>query len=1120
MNSDSGKRNYWELLSDYYSRVANPGYSAKASRLPSFTRSLVINVVGLVVILGFILLVILTWHGITSTDKAARQEVTNSLTQATAKLNTLLLAAEMTASSAERVAQSLSVNETTVRPILEASLAAFEQRPELNYLGLVLSATGEYVNIERTAGGEVFLWHFPPADNASAVQTYRLERQGFNSYAAMPANGYDPRTRPFYKAAMNTHAEGAWIPAYQWIEHAGGEKPLWGLSYVKALRDELGAVVGVLDADFDLPALSRYLIKISAEYKTRLYVIEMGATPRLIGGPDIEREPQPLPPEFAAFTNFAEDSTVSKMSLHGESQWVAGRKLNLKGGNSWIVVSAKVTPVIESSLQKQLLQVLGMGAAIAVALAFISLRLAYRFGRPLQELERQLANSGKSSPETTSAKSTQACKGFRETQKLKSALENMAEAMHQQVLAQEQQLASAKLKSAIFDFSSAIIFSLDRDLNIIEWNNAAEKLFGIRRGDVFGKWVGDIVKTPDASIDWPAVTSAPDNRVYRFTGSKGVFDAELRVMHIQQDGREVYTFILNDITESKHLEQKLRRDLDYADAVLNSLPGVFYHYDESLRLVRWNNNFERTSGYSQSELANAEPMMFFAEEDQGLVKSRIAEVMEKGVSSVEVDYLLKDGSRVPYYFTGVRFEHAGNLGFVGVGTDITERKQAEQRIRYLALNDALTGLANRNQIEENIQQLIAGSAQGERNFTLLYIDLDRFKIVNGGYGHVFGNAVLKAVGEQLVSLVEADDVVARLSGDEYLVLIHSVQQPEQAANIAAGIIAKFHAPIKVQAQDIHLSINIGVSVYPMDGKTTDSLIDNAEIAMYKAKEQGSNTYQLYRPDMGHLSQHRIDLEIKLRSAIAEDQLRLVYQPKVNLTTGEITGCEALIRWQHPELGMVSPMHFIPIAEDSGLIVAIGDWVLRTACLQARAWIDAGLPPICVAVNISVRQFLQQDLVAWVARTLQATGLPPECLELELTESLIAQDIERVTDTISQLKEIGVKLSIDDFGTGYSSLSYLKSFRVDTLKIDQSFVRNMLTETEDATIVLAVIALAHSLKFKVIAEGVETEAHCRYLQAHGCDEMQGYYFSKPIAETEFAALLQSGHRLNITAPHED
>lgn len=1110
MNSRSGKRNYWGMLLNYYLGATKSAAPTRATPPPSFTKSLVINIVGLVVILGIVLLIILTWHGITSTDKAARQEVTDSLSQVTARLNTLLFAAEMTAGSAERVAQSLSVNETTLRPILEHSLAAFEQRPELNYLGLVLSSTGEYVNIERTAKGEIFLWHFPSADSATKfVKKFRLEPKGFSLSETLPTSGYDPRTRPFYKAALHTQAEGAWIPAYQWIEHARQTKPLWGLSYVKALKDEFGTVTGVLDADFDLTALSRYLKALSAEYNTRLYVIELGASPRMIGGPEIEREPQEIPRAFLSFTTLPGDSYITKMSLNGERQWVASHRIHLKGGASWMIISSKITPVIQSSLQRQLLQVIAMGAAIALALVLISLRMAYRFGKPLAELESQLVNSGQSPTETSPSR------GFRETQKLRTALEGMADAMHQKVLAQEQQLASVKLKNAILDFTSVTIFGLDHDLKIIEWNAAAERLFGIKREDVFGRWIGDIVKAPEGLTDWAKLLSSPDSNVLQLMGMKGVFDAELRVMRFHQEGREIYTVILNDITESKRLEQKLRQDLDYADAVLNSLPGVFYHYDESLRLVRWNSNFEQTSGYSHSELAGADPMMFFADEDKTLVQTRILEVMEKGESSVEVDYLLRDGRRIPYFFTGVRFEHAGNLGFVGVGTDITERKQAEQRIRYLALNDALTGLPNRNQIEENIQQAIALAGQGERIFSLLYVDLDRFKVVNGGYGHLFGNAVLKAVGEQLVSLVQVDDVVARLGGDEYLILIQSIQQPAEAASIAANIIEYFNQPIKVQNQDIHLSINIGISVYPLDSETADSLIDHAEIAMYKAKELGNNTYQLFSPDMGLKTQHRIDLEIKLRNAIAENQLHLVYQPKVSLKSGEISGCEALIRWTHPELGMVSPMHFIPIAEDSGLIVGIGDWVLRTACLQGRAWIEAGLAPTCIAVNISVRQFLQQDMVTWVARTLQETGLPPECLELELTESLIAQDIERVTETINQLKEIGVKLSIDDFGTGYSSLSYLKSFRVDTLKIDQSFVRNMLTETEDATIVLAVIALAHSLKFKVIAEGVETEEHCKYLKMHGCDEMQGYYFSKPIPATAFSALLHSGHNLDIS-----
>ena len=1128
---DSGKRNDGGgILSSDFSL---PEFSSPAGTnpAPSFTRSLVINVVGLVVILGLVLLTILTWHGMTSTDQAARREITSSLTQATARLNTLLLATEMTAESAERAARSLSVHTSTLRPILENSLAALEQRPELSYLGLVLSATGEYVNIERTAAGEIFLWHFPAPGSASQyIQTFRLEPNGFNLSDSLPTNGYDPRTRPFYQAALNTTAEGAWLPAYQWIEHVYQEKALWGLSYVQALRDASGAVIGVLDADFDLPALKRFLDGLSSEYGARLYVIELGETPRMLGAPDIEREPHAIPAEFSALSRLSDDTYtadtyVSKMSLNGEKQWVAARRIHLKGGQSWLVVASRVTPVIESSLQRQLLQVVGMGTAIALALVLVSLRMAHRFGKPLAELESHLVSHGETLTEASAPSPDLPSKGFRETQKLRVALEGMADTMRQKALAQEQQLASISLKNAILDFTSVAIFSLDDQLRVIEWNAAAERLFGIKREDAFGKWVGNIVQTPRDAIDWHQLLVSPEHHVYQLNGTKGVFDAELSIMHLHQHEHDIYTCVLNDISESRRLAQKLRQDLDYAEAVLNSLPGVFYHYDESLRLVRWNDNFEQVTGYSKSELSGASPMMFFADEDKALVQSRVAEVMSKGESSVEANYLLRDGRRIPYFFTGVRFEHAGKLGFVGVGTDMTERRQAEQRIRHLALYDTLTGLPNRNLIEENIQQAMALANAHAHAFSLLYIDLERFKIVNGGYGHLFGNAVLKAVGEQLAKLVHANDVVARLVGDEFLILIQRISQPEESTAIATSIIENFNAPVRVQHQDIHLSINIGISIYPAEGgqtthETADSLINHAEIAMYQAKKLGNNTFQLFNPDMGLNVQHRIDLEISLRNAIADNQLHLVYQPKVNLKNGEISGCEALIRWTHPDLGMVSPAQFIPIAEDSGLIIEIGDWVLRSACLQGRAWIDAGLPPTCIAVNISVRQFLQQDMIAWVARTLQETGLPPECLELELTESLIAQDIERVTETINQLKALGIKLSIDDFGTGYSSLSYLKSFRVDTLKIDQSFVRNMLTETEDATIVLAVIALAHSLKFKVIAEGVETGQQCNYLKLHDCDEMQGYYFSKPILAAELATLLQSSSKLTLLDLQQD
>lgn len=1110
----SDKPDLEPMAFDHGTKEATHAQNTRKRLLPSFTRALVLNVVGLVVVLGLVLVAGLSWQGTSSTETAAKQEITESLNRVVERLQTLILAAEMTAKSAERAARAENVNGARLRPIMESSLAAFEQRPELSYIGLIVPETGEYGNIERTAGGEILLWLFPDNTVANPIaRNFILTDKGFVNHDLFPSNNYDPRKRPFYQAALRAPPEGTWMQTYQWVVHSSSSSPpLWGFSFVKALRDESGKLIGVLDTDLDIPALNSFLKSLTAEYRTQIYVVELGATPRLIGGANVGREPITPPKELNSAINFTGDVFVSQMKLGGEHRWVASRRLNLKGDTSLMIIVSRAVPLIEASLRHQLLQVLAMGVAITLGLMMVSVRMARRFGKPLTELEQRVASIGLEKLDTPFTRITFTPNGFRETQLLGEALDHMAVAIHQQVLAKEQQVASIRLKGAIFDSTSTAIFSVDEQLLIIEWNPAAESMFGLSRNKVIGSEVGDIVFAPNSPVNWNDILGTAGTVTLQLVGAHGIFDAELRLVTFTQENRKVHTIILNEITERKNREQRLQQERDYADAVLNSLPGVFYHYSEDMRLVRWNKNFERTSGYTPQELAGADPMIFFADEEKELVASRMSEVLEKGESSVEADYLLRDGRRIPYLFTGVRFEHNGNVGFVGVGTDITERKHAEQRIRYLAMYDELTGLPNRNLIQDRILQTITHARRTDRLFSLLCLDLDRFKVVNDGYGHLFGNAVLKAAGEQLLQFVREGDTVARLSGDEFLILLTDLSLPAEAEVVARKIIESFHCPVLVEDRNIHLSVSIGLSVFPYDGETADALIDNADMAMYRAKELGRNTYQFFTREMGQETQHCVDLEIKLRGAVAAGQLQLVYQPKVNLNNGHISGCEALLRWHHPDLGLVSPAHFIPIAEDSGLIVSIGDWVLRTACTQARAWMDAGLPSVCVAVNISVRQFLQQDVVAWVARTLQETGLPPEWLELELTESLIAQDIEKVTDTINQLKDIGVKLSIDDFGTGYSSLSYLKRFRVDTLKIDQSFVRNMLTEMEDSTIVLAVIALAHSLKFKVIAEGVETEQHYRFLQLNHCDEIQGYYFSRPVATAEFETMLRTGKRL--------
>jgi len=448
-------------------------------------------------------------------------------------------------------------------------------------------------------------------------------------------------------------------------------------------------------------------------------------------------------------------------------------------------------------------------------------------------------------------------------------------------------------------------------------------------------------------------------------------------------------------------------------------------------------------------------------------------------------------------------------------TALTHAEQERLRalnveLQYRATHNPLTGLPNRALLYQRTTAAIAQARERGTYLALLYVDFDRFKAVNDCYGHSVGNLALKAAGATLARLVGPQDTVAHLSGDRFVILLTGLTAPGDAEPLTRHLIAGLKAPLQVDKLNVQLTATIGVSLYPQHGDTADALISHADIAMYAAKAQERGSWRAYDAALGEQAQQRIELELSLREAIEAgpgSQLHLVYQPQVNLATGRISGCEALLRWQHPTLGAVSPARFIPIAEESGLIMPLGDWVLQTACRQARAWLDAGLAPVRVAVNLSTRQFLQQDVVAWVADTLRRTGLPAACLELEITESLLPHDVEHAIATLQRLRKLGVTLALDDFGTGYSNLSYLKRFPLHTLKIDQSFVHTAASHRTNAAIVRTIILLARELGFKTLAEGVETDEQRQFLRAQGCDDIQGYCFSPPVSADEFAALMK-------------
>jgi diguanylate cyclase (GGDEF)-like protein len=455
-------------------------------------------------------------------------------------------------------------------------------------------------------------------------------------------------------------------------------------------------------------------------------------------------------------------------------------------------------------------------------------------------------------------------------------------------------------------------------------------------------------------------------------------------------------------------------------------------------------------------------------------------------------------------------------GVVVIVRDISERKQVEARIFHMAHHDELTGLPNRNLMHDRIEQAILNAARDGTAVALAFVDLDGFKLVNDGLGHKAGDELLRVVGKRMGACLRRNDTLARFGGDEFVILLPGQgHDPEALGPLLEKIRIAVTEPVEVSGQAVQVSCSMGVVMYPRDGADASALLMNADAAMYRAKDMGSNNFQFYAREMNASVEEKLVLLDGLRQAVqatldgaADNGFRLLYQPKVDLRTGRLFGVEALIRWQHPEHGMVAPQRFIGLAEESGLIVEIGDWVVREACRQARAWVDAGLPPVTMSVNVSARQFEEARLVERVAAALRDTRLMPELLELEVTESLIMRDLHKSVAKMRELEAMGVALSIDDFGTGYSSLSSLKTFPISRLKIDKSFVSELADNPDDQAIAMAVISLGHKLNLRVIAEGVETEQQRDFLRANECDEMQGYLFSRPVGADEIVDMLEA------------
>jgi diguanylate cyclase (GGDEF)-like protein/PAS domain S-box-containing protein len=539
---------------------------------------------------------------------------------------------------------------------------------------------------------------------------------------------------------------------------------------------------------------------------------------------------------------------------------------------------------------------------------------------------------------------------------------------------------------------------------------------------------------------------------------------------------------------------------------------------QGTRMCYVNSAAEAQTGYSREELLTMDFWEVVHPEFRDLIKKRgLARQRGEPIPTrYEVKLLTKNGEERWVDFMAATIDFEGQPAVLGTAFDITERKAAEETIRHLAYHDGLTGLPNRTLFEDRLTVTLAQARRKRRLAAVMFLDLDRFKVVNDTVGHAMGDRLLQSVAERLKALVREGDTVARVGGDEFTLLLPEVGRVEDAVDVAERILETLRDPWPVNGHEFHITTSIGIAMCPGDGEDAESLMRNADTAMYRAKDRGRDNYKLYAPAMNSRIAERLALENSLRHALERDEFVVHYQPQVNLETGRIVGVEALVRWQHPERGLVSPVEFIPVAEETGLIVPLGAWVLRTACAQSKAWQDAGLPPMRMAVNLSARQFQRRDLLDTVAAALAETGLAPEYLQLEITEGAAMQDVDQTLAILRELREAGVQLSIDDFGTGHSSLSYLKRFPIDVVKIDQSFVQDLTLDPNDAAIASTIIVMAHNLGLKVIAEGVETAEQLAFLRERDCDEMQGFLFSRAAPAPELDQMLRRNGRRSRSA----
>jgi diguanylate cyclase (GGDEF)-like protein/PAS domain S-box-containing protein len=676
----------------------------------------------------------------------------------------------------------------------------------------------------------------------------------------------------------------------------------------------------------------------------------------------------------------------------------------------------------------------------------------------------------------------------------------------------------------LFEDSADANWLMD-EKGFLDCNTAALQMFGYSGGD---RMLHPADISPPSQPDGtPSRTAAEQKMAAAFLNGKerfewlhqrkngNVFPAEVCLTALTLSGQPMLLATVRDITEHKQAEEALLFKTALLEAQAETTIDGILAVDESDHIVLANKQFGRNFEIPDELLSTRDDLIVLKHvtdkvEDPDAFIERVEYLNSHRDEKGRDELRFKNGKIFDRYSAPLVDSKGRYRGRIWYFRDITARKLAEERVQYLAYYDALTGLPNRTLLQDRLAKALAGARRRKDKVAILFLDLDRFKDINDSLGHSVADLLLQEVAERLKIWAREQDTVARVGGDEFLIVLTGVKDVADAAVATERIVKVMTAEFVVQSHSLSIDCSVGISIFPEHGADGETLIKNADAAMYSAKENGRNRFQFFTEDMNAQVVERLTLENSLRLALDKKELFLVYQPQMDIATGRITGLEALLRWQHPDLGLVPPDRFIRIAENSGLIVPIGEWVVRTACRQARKWQDEGLPAVSVAVNVSAVQFRQAGFCELIRRVLHETGLAPQYLELELTESLLLANADLMLSVVQELKAMGVTLAIDDFGTGYSSFSYLKQFPVGRLKIDRSFIRDVAVNPDDAAITTAIISMAKSLRLKVIAEGVEDEAQMSFLRAHQCDEIQGYYFSKPLPVDKVADKLRGDY----------